>query len=349
MSVGFETTIAAAASSDTPNALTRALEEATIPLIRVPVAHRRKPVKNVALESLRRSIDAADVVHAHGYFEALPQQALREAKGRVRVLSPHGMLTSWSLNRKRIKKSLYLRIIGRRHLAALNAIHFCSGAEEVSTFRLPRKVSRWTIPLPYETPKQHVDSGSQPGVNQPAGELVVVFVGRVVQGKGVDRLIQAFGELRHTTARLKIVGGTDNPYGRRCVELAESSNRSERIEFTGALQPEEVNAELRRSHLFVLPSAHENFGQAAVEAMACGLPCLLSSGVALVEEAGVDKATGAASRDPSVLASQIDGWLADAEGRRRLSEAAARWVKAHVSSEAVGRVWREHFLSVMRS
>lgn len=114
---------------------------------------------------------------------------------------------------------------------------------------------------------------------------VVLSLGRLARNKGYDLLIRAFAELasREPDARLRLaVGGEHMDWVERsilddCRALVRELGLEERVVFSGFV-PEELLADVyRAADVFVLPSRYEPFGMAAIEAMACGTPTVVTT------------------------------------------------------------------------
>lgn len=331
---GVTCRVAACVREDAQGSLLQELRDACVEVEIFSPALRRRPARGKELAKLQHLVAHADAVHAHGFFERLLHQGLLLPGPAVRILSPHGMLTGWSLGQKRWKKRAFFAMRGRRLLRELDVLHFCSRAEERESIQ-SGGASRRVVALPFEPPSLNGMSRSKRFASSP----IVVFVGRIVAGKGVDVLIDAFARIKHPTAVLHLIGGFANPHGQACRASAARSGAGDRIVFTGRLGPAEVAQRLGAAALFVLPSEHENFGQAAVEAMAAGLPCLLASEVALREEPGVAAVSGSAPREAAALAAEMDQWLADPARCAEVGAAAARWVEQRLSPSSVGASW----------
>jgi len=71
-----------------------------------------------------------------------------------------------------------------------------------------------------------------------------------------------------------IVG--DGPYRGSLEKMAEGYSLKERVIFKGNVSPEQVVNILREAHIYVLPSYSEGLPQSLLEAMACGLPCIVT-------------------------------------------------------------------------
>lgn len=115
--------------------------------------------------------------------------------------------------------------------------------------------------------------------NRPADdEFVVLFVGRLDDGKGVPDLIRAVTDL---DVSVRIVGD-----GNRRAEfesLAHELLPADRYEFVGEIPHDEIHCEYQAADAFCLPSHHESFGIVVVEALACGLP-VVTTRIDAIEE-----------------------------------------------------------------
>ena len=104
----------------------------------------------------------------------------------------------------------------------------------------------------------------------------VVQCGGIHPGKGVQYLLQAFAELRLPAAELWFVGsGTEHSTLRPVIERYRSPN----IRFTGSVSQQALARIFAQSSVSVLASVAEGFGQVVPQAMACGLPVIVSDAV----------------------------------------------------------------------
>src|SRR5437588_1369794 len=110
-----------------------------------------------------------------------------------------------------------------------------------------------------------------PGAQQGAGETFdLVYAGSLTVNKGVALLVDAFGRLGHRDMRLVLVGGWKTPGMRRFI--SQACARDPRI----TVRPGDHLPDLRAARLFVHPAYEDGFAYAPAEALACGVPVLVS-------------------------------------------------------------------------
>jgi glycosyltransferase involved in cell wall biosynthesis len=108
-------------------------------------------------------------------------------------------------------------------------------------------------------------------------EPLILFLSRIIPRKGADMLIESFAEVYPKSGRLAIAGPEGEPgYRAQLEDCAKNSGVESRVIFTGPLYDEEKKAALADADLFVLPSRYENFANAPAEAMACGIPVIIT-------------------------------------------------------------------------
>ena len=134
---------------------------------------------------------------------------------------------------------------------------------------------------------------------------VIAFVGRIVADKAPDVLLDAMGHLLQARpgARLVMVG--DGPLRERLM----AHEAAGAVHFPGFLQPREVARILAASDVFALPSRYETWGAVATEALAAGLPVVLSEAVGCAPDllAGEDPpGIEVPAGDAAALASALD-------------------------------------------
>lgn len=139
---------------------------------------------------------------------------------------------------------------------------------------------------------------------------VIVFVGRLIRKKGVDILLEAFRHVTHNTpCHLAIAG--DGPERLRLERQAAELRIRDRVHFLGFCQPRELPRLYCAADLFVLPSRSEPWGVVVMEALASGLPVVITKLVGCYPDVINDVQVGRVvpPEDPQSLAEAIESLL----------------------------------------
>lgn len=188
--------------------------------------------------------------------------------------------------------------------------------------------------------------GSAKAVAQTRKNYASVAIGRLVPQKGFDLLLDAFSRVagRHPEWSLTIIG--KGPLRDQLEAQARSLGLTGRVEFLGELlDPFSV---LRAADLFVFSSRFEGFGNALVEAMACGLPAISFDCVAGPSDIIRDGIDGilVPPQDAGALAAAMDRLMGDNDERARLASRAPE-VQARFSLERILKLWDELFEEIV--
>jgi glycosyltransferase involved in cell wall biosynthesis len=166
----------------------------------------------------------------------------------------------------------------------------------------------------------------------------LVFVGRVVEQKGLAILFEAMDQLaaEHPDLTLTVVG--DGPHRTRLQERAAAMGVGDRVDFIGSRSQSEVVEILSDADIFVLPSYAEGVPVVIMEALGSGVPVVATfvGGMAELVEDGV---TGFLVRpgDPSQLADRIARLVDDPDLRDRLGSAGRAKVTDEFDSRSEAR------------
>jgi glycosyltransferase involved in cell wall biosynthesis len=157
----------------------------------------------------------------------------------------------------------------------------------------------------------------------------LIFVGRLQEMKGVYELLEIFKRLseKRPDISLTIVG--DGDIKGDLEERVREYGLSSRITFTGSISYEDVFQYYRESGIFVFPSKKEVFPLVSIEAMACGLPAVVSDIPSLRESTG-SNAILVPPEDIDSWVENLDMLLDDDSRRRDLSQKGREWAKQFV-------------------
>lgn len=235
----------------------------------------------------------------------------------------HGMLDPYfktAFRWKHVQKDLCWLAAESRVVRDANGVLFTCEEERLrarETFR-PYKCRERVVGLGIAKPSGDAEAQKKSFFDaypQLAGTRIVLFLGRLHPKKGCDLLIGAFARAAHRDPLLRLVIAGPDECGWR-AEL-EKLAPSDRIVFTGPLWGDFKWGALRCAEVMALPSHIENFGITVVEAMACGVPVLISNGVNIWREIEADGAGLVGRADVEGVTALLDQWLQLSDAERQ--------------------------------
>ncbi|GAF68574.1 unnamed protein product, partial [marine sediment metagenome] len=150
-------------------------------------------------------------------------------------------------------------------------------------------------------------------------KLVILFVGQLTGVKGVDILLNAMRLIQQNRFEAVLVLVGDGPL--RAVLEAEAARLGlGDVRFAGYVQPDELARYYTAADVFGLPSRDEPWGVVVLEAMACGLPIVVSDKVGCARDLVQNGRNGfiVPVDNPKALAEALLGLLEDASLRKRM-------------------------------
>jgi len=300
--------------------------------------------------ALRRKIPLSDLVHIHSLylFHDLVAGHYCRRYAVPYLMRPQGTLDPFIYRRHRGRKRLMELLFEHRNIRGAAALHFTTAEEQELaapyTFQTPGLV----VPLGINfdefavLPEPGRFRDRHPEIHD---KRIILFFGRISFKKGLDILAKAFGAVarQREDVHLVITGPDNEGWGERVRAWLEEEGVLGRTTFTGMLLGPEKLAVLRDADLFVLPSYSENFGLAVIEAMAAGLPVIISDKVNIWREVQAGGAGRVIPCNPEALADQILQLLADSSGATQMGRQGRSLVKERFQWPQIGRSLAEAY------
>jgi glycosyltransferase involved in cell wall biosynthesis len=287
---------------------------------------------------LKDNIEGFDVVHAHGLFSFAPIMAalLARRAGVPYVLRPYGVLAPYGMTQRRpLLKKLSVAFIERRLIESASAVHFTSSTERAEAEALGLKCKGVVVPLGIELGGSAESSNER---QKRGNAFTLLSLSRIDQKKNIEGLLRAVKIIlsRNPNVMLHVAGGGASKYIESLRSLARRLAIDDHVTWLGHVESDRKADALAAASAFVLPSHSENFAIAVVEALAAGLPCLVSRGVAIsdqIEKAGAGIVVGTA---PDDIAAGIEKILGNERAMAAMSLAARALARSAFSIDAMG-------------
>jgi len=185
----------------------------------------------------------------------------------------------------------------------------------------------------------------------PPDAHLALFLSRLDKKKGPDLLVEALAQIKSPDIYC-VFAGPDDGYQQCVKRLALSHGVSDRMIFTGLLRDGEVQAAYAAADVFVLPSRFDTFPMAIVEALASGLPTIITE-TCQVAELIREKAGLVTSADPTAIAHALQQLLCDHDLRSAYAKEARALAEREFSiqktvdrlEEVYWQVLKEHKMS----
>lgn len=221
-----------------------------------------------------------DMIHVHTLFNAFSKRGMRFAvRNNIPfILTPHGMLSNYSLKKSALIKKMHRLLFDDKLINKAYAVHF-TATGEANRAVLSSEINKAIIPLGFEfSTKEDFEEKKESDIFR------MMFLGRLQPIKGLEPMLHAIAGLDEKIKNrfiFDIYGGDENNYRQQLEKLVALLKLEKIVKLRGAVNAEERTSAFKQHDVLALTSYHENFGMAAAEAMAAGLPVFLSDQVSL--------------------------------------------------------------------
>jgi len=306
-------------------------------------------------DALKERTQDYDLINLHTLWTACSRAVHKScrAAGVPYVVMPHGMLDPNSLQRKRLKKLIYGKLIEFPMLRAAAGL-LCTHEEEARLAR--QSVSAlppaYITPLGADTPPDNRDT-LRAEFHQQHPELsehpTVVFLSRLHEKKGLDLLIPALKLLAKAQpeVRLLLVGSGAPAYETFLRNLIDQENLSDRVIMTGNLDGREKWQAMAAGDVFALTSYQENFALVVVDALSLGIPAVISNRINIWSDIVKADAGLECKLDSGHIAEQLNQLLSSKEQCRSMGENGRRLASRNFTWQRTAERMRQAYESLL--
>jgi glycosyltransferase involved in cell wall biosynthesis len=294
----------------------------------------------------RKLVRSADFVMVHSLysFPVLAGYLMARMYGKPYGIYPHGVLAPFQRQVSAQRKALYNKLFVNQILDHASVIFFSAEGEREET-----------RPLKLRAPSVIVPDGFDPSgfaVLPERGRFrarffrghtgpLVLFLARLNAKKGLDLLIEAMAEVirERPDARLAIVGPPDPaPFRKQVQQWVKDAGIDAQTVLTGNADAEMRLEAFADSDVYVLPSHAENFGFSVFEAMACGVPVVVSETLNFAREFAAGGAGVALPRSAKEFSTAIVNLLDRPDLRRQMGARGKQFARQYSQEETGAKV-----------
>lgn len=286
--------------------------------------------KTISLTQVKKQIVSvnADSIYLNllfsYYFTLYPLWLkLRNAISSKVVLCPRGTLFESALSVKRFKKIPVINFLRWSNISRHIIFHATNQREKNAILNyFPGSEVLVANNLP------DIDQPVFSGVEKKAGSLKCIFIARIVPIKNLLFLLHCLKDAAGDIT-LSIIGPAEAAgYWNECKKMAEQLPANIKVNYLGAKESTVIKQILLQQHLFILPTAGENFGHAIFESLLAGRPVLISDQTPWGQIAETQAGWSFALNEPGKFTETIN-FLCSCNQEQYDIFAAAAWQYAH--------------------
>jgi glycosyltransferase involved in cell wall biosynthesis len=298
------------------------------------------------VRAIKENIPNFDFIFLQAFWTHAFVPAARTAlQNKIPYVVPmRGQLLPWSLKQKALRKKLYLWMMGYHYLNKAAGLYCTDKYEEEyikklgiisPTFIIYNIVDQnFFTDLPQKGYFQKI-------FNIPEKSYTVILLGRLHHKKRPDLAIKAIPTelIQGKEVHLLIAGPDQENLVQKLKEYSSAMRLEDKIHFTGSLSREKVIQALVDSDLLIMPSEpnSENFGMAAAEALAVGIPVLTTKGVPIGELAVKNNAGKTVEFSPDNFKNTLSGLLQSPDKLKEMGRYGQQLARREFTSKTLAK------------
>ncbi|MCV7214052.1 glycosyltransferase [Mycobacterium crocinum] len=311
---GHEVFLIVPGSTATHTALSSGVTRITVPARQIPFTAGYRAVMPAPVTALLERL-APDAIEVSDRFTLRSLGGWGARQGVTTVMISHERLDRLTGQVMPKRLARWIADTANRRTAANYDTVLCTTSFAREEFDRIGATNVMTVPLGVDLDTFHPNRFCAHTRNRWAapGQVLLVHCGRLSVEKRADRSIDALAALRDSGVDARLVIAGDGPMRARLQRQAARLP----VDFTGFIDSRSAVATLLASaDVALAPGPHETFGLAALEALACGTPAVVSRTSALTEILTSDSGA-CADNDPHAIAAAVAGVMDRPEQQRR--------------------------------
>ena|SRR5438876_6215270 len=301
---------------------------------------------------LFRHVVDYDIVHGMSVFN-FPSYIYCEAcrwRDVPHIIHPQGMFEPWAMSNKGWKKRTYFRWLKKPQLRRANVIHCLTKHEAESIAALGVTTSKVIVPngINFESILKGDAKAFLLRYPQLANKTRLLFLHRIDPKKGLDMLAESFARLHNQfpNTHLIITGPDPTGYWSTASNFFKSAGCAAAVTYTGMLTGQDKADVLAAADVFVAPSYSEGFSMSVLEAMAAGLPSVITTGCNFPEAAEA-KVALEVPIDATVFAEALASLVENLPGAREMGRRAREFIFQNYAWDQAARKTHEVYTAIL--
>jgi glycosyltransferase involved in cell wall biosynthesis len=293
-----------------------------------------------------------DVVHGMSVFN-FPTYIYCEAcrwRDVPHIIHPQGMFEPWAMSNKGWKKKVYFRWLKKPQLERANVIHCLTKHEAESIAALGVTTPKVIVPNGINFESMINGDANAFFLRYPelANKTRLLFLHRVDPKKGLDILAKSFARLRNRfpNTHLIITGPDPTGYWSTASRFFESAGCAAAVTYTGIVTGQNKADVLAAADVFVAPSYSEGFSMSVLEAMAAGLPSVITTGCNFPEAAEA-KVALEVPIDATAFAEALGRLIENLPAAREMGQRAREFIFQNYTWDQAARKTHEVYTAIL--
>jgi glycosyltransferase involved in cell wall biosynthesis len=289
---------------------------------------------------MKREIKNFDVVDIQGTwsFVAADCAASCMRSGVPYIFTTHGQMASWDWAKNYWRKRLFFELFLRRAWRGAAAVRSVSLGESRSCVE-PAAGNATIIPYFVGQPATSASANSDGLLHElgiPAGAEIVLFLGRITAQKGVLQILEAFDRQwqRRRESFLLLVGPRDQDYAAALIDRLDKLACKSNVRVLDPVYGAKKEQLFGVASLFITISRNEGLPIAVLEAMAHGLPVVITDKANMPEAADFGAGVVVDS-EPASIASALENLLSSPAQLSRMGMRAQQLVRERFTAAVV--------------
>jgi glycosyltransferase involved in cell wall biosynthesis len=323
---------------------------------RTPVISRFfREVSGELYQYLKKHIHEYDIVHCHGlwHFGTLAPFML---DSRVpKAITIHGVLDRWAYNNNNWKKNIIDKLAQKAFLRRASLVQINNTDEREDLLRYLGEQHPNVVIIPNGVKMSDFIQLPPKGTFRqkftiPVDKKLVLFMSRLNSKKGLDLLLPAFRDyIKDNPNAVLVLAGSDDGYEATARAFVEQHDLGDSIRLVGILTGDDKKSALADADLFTLPSYSEGFSMAVLEAMAAGVPSLVSDRVGFGEAIREHEAAGLVELNPESVRAGLERMLSNDALRHQMSQNATNLLRTQYDIDIVAKRLLDAYELVLRN